>query len=328
MKGIGFNLDKDIPLQSTMGTITITNNIDNTSDASGTIITGLTTGGIFLGFATGPAYVLQDVVIENCLFVYVVNFGSTTYVPIDNLEIRGCQNTSSVNTGFGSHAIGIVDQITNSIVRDCVLGATSVIAVGFTSTTPVTNIISNNILYGPIRVDAEGSNTSILNNDFIGGTGTSSAFSSFLRDCIVANNIFYGKTPSLLAAGGSTSTNFQRNTFTNNLSYSTGNDMLPPDGGGAGNSGTGNIESMSPLFQNVPLLDVWDPSYDFTLTGGPAINAGSDGTDIGISGGAFPYPDVNFFNTTTAFPIIQILNTSTVINPGDDLNVRIKASGN
>ena len=161
LKGIGFNLDKDIPLQSTMGAITLSNNIDNTSDASGTIITGLTTAGIALGFPTGPAYVLQDVVIENCLFAWAANF--LGYMPIDNLEIRGCQNTSSTNTGFGSVAVGFEQQVTNSVIRDCALGATTVVAVGFSSATPGTNIITNNILYGAIRVGAQGSNTSILN---------------------------------------------------------------------------------------------------------------------------------------------------------------------
>jgi len=33
IQGIGFNLDKDIPLQSPVGNILLTNNLDNTSDA-------------------------------------------------------------------------------------------------------------------------------------------------------------------------------------------------------------------------------------------------------------------------------------------------------
>ncbi len=324
VKGIGFNLDKDIPLQSNIGAVTFTNNIDNTSDASGSIITGLTTGAINLGLATGPAFTLQNVTIDNCLFQYIANFTGSTYMPLDNIEIRNSQNYSGVSiSGIGSVAIYLAKQVTNSLIRNNALGV-----VVFDSTTPGTNIITNNIMYGYVRVDAEGTNTTIVNNDFISASGSNRAFGAVLRDCIVANNIFYGRTPSNVTGGASTDANFQRNTFTNNLSFSTGDDMLPPAGGGVGNSGTGNIEAQSPLFQNVPLLDTWDASYDFTLTGGsPALSAGSDGTDIGISGGAYPFSG-NFVFTTTAFPVIQILNTSTIINPGDNLNVRIKASGN
>ena len=77
------------------------------------------------------------------------------------------------------------------------------------------------------------------------------------------------------------------------------------------------------------LLNTWTGAYDFTLmTGSPALLAGSDGTDIGISGGSYPFPDANLVLKTTAAPVIQILNTTTVINPGADLPVRIKAKSN
>ena len=319
LMGIGFNVDKDIPLTSNIGIITLTNNLANTSDADGTIIKGLNFTFLFPGFNTGPSYLLENILIQNCQLQYIYSVSSSTYSPIDGFEVRDCYITSSI-AGFG---IYFVANASNTIIRNNLF----LFGIAFVSTTPGSNIISNNIIYDGIYVNAEGSNTIILNNNFIASSGGDSGFATELKDCIVANNIFYGSTPSI-SNGGSTSTEFQRNVFTNNLVFSTGDDTMPPTGGGAGNSGSGNIVG-SPSFVNVLLLNTWSSTYDFTLQiGSPAINAGSDGTDIGLTGGSFPITGTNFALKTTAAPVIQILNTSTIINPGDNLPVRIKAKSN
>ena len=319
--GIGFYLDKDFPLESSVGTITLTNASDNSTDASGTIISGLNTSEITLGTLTGPTYVLSNVVIENCLIdaIYQPSSGAN----IDNLLINHVETygrwTSSNNTIYFN------GYINNSTIRNSVItGGWSIV---FGSASPGTNFIQNNILYGPIYYRAEGTFSNILNNVFVWTPGSGNAFNTYLRDCIVNNNIFYGNTPSLNPAGGSSNVNFQRNTFTNNIVFNTGNDEMPPSGGGAGNVGSGN-QVVSPNFVSVPLDNNYSVNHDFTLNAGsPALGAGSDGTDIGISGGAYPI-NGNVQRYTSRIPVIQILNTSTVVNPGDDLGVRIKAQGN
>ncbi len=322
LMGIGFNVDKDIPLTSNMGSITLTNNVDNTSDADGTIIKGLNFTLLSPGLNTGPSYLLENILIQNCQLQYI--YAPSSYSSIDGLEVRDCYITSNITSSSG---IYFSRPVTNVIIRNNLF----IFGISFASTTPGSNIITNNIIYDGIYVNAEGSNTTILNNNFIASSGGDSGFNTKLKDCIIANNIFYGMTPSISNAG-STSTNFQRNVFTNNLVFSTGDDTMPPTGGGSGNSGSGNISLVSPLFANVNLLDTWSSAYDFTLQvsgpASPAINAGSDGTDIGISGGSYPFPTPNFVLKTTAAPVIQILNTSTVINPGDPLPVRVKANSN
>lgn len=321
LMGIGFNVDKDIPLQSMMGSITLTNNLDNTSDADGTIIKGLNFTILYPGFNTGPAYTLDNILVRNCQLQYIYSQNVSSYSGVTNLEVRDCYLTASVS----GYSIYFADKLSNAIIRNNLLADGIAITYSFS---PASNIITNNIIYGGIYVNVAGSNTTILNNIFIASSGGDAAFNSQLQDCIIANNIFYGMTPSM-ATGGSSSTEFQRNVFTNNLVFSTGNDLMPPTGGGSGNSGSSNITGTSPLFTNVQLLDTWDSGYDFTLQGGsPALNAGSDATDIGISGGSYPFPDANFVLKTTHAPVIQILNTSTVINPGDDLPVRVKANSN
>ncbi len=322
LMGIGFNVDKDVAHLSNMGAIYLRNNIDNSNDSDGTIITGLNFTFLWPGFDTGPDFVLENILIQNCQFQYLYNINTLNgYSPIDGFEIRDCYVWGSIG-GYGLYFSLLA---TNVIIRN------NVILYGhyFQSTTPGNIIISNNILFDGIQIKANGSNATILNNNFIASSGSDAAFFTEMKDCIVANNVFYGMTPSVSNSGNSTSTNFQRNLFNNNLVYSTGDDVMPPAGGGVGNTGSGNITGTSPLFTNVQLLNTWSSAYDFSLqVGSPALNAGSDGTDIGITGGAFPFPGTNLILKTSAVPVIQILNTTTVINPGDNLPVRIKVKSN
>jgi len=315
--GIGFNLDKDAPLSSTMLDVTFRNNIDNTSDASNSSVTGLTIRDIYTTIYSGaPTITLEGLKIFNCRIQELQNACCQTYAPVNNMELSG---------NYFTEVVDFANQATNVIVKNNLFAGN----VYFHSTSPNSGVVSNNIFYASIGKNSQGDNLIIQNNNFIGATGSTFAFSFGLLDAIVVNNIFYGRTPSLVAGGASTSVNFQRSTYTNNLSFSTGDDMLPPVGGGVSNSGSGNLEATPPLFTNVPLLSTWSSAYDFTLQGGSlAIDAGTDVSDIGITGGPYPFSDTNFILKTTSIPTIQIFNTSTVINPGDDLDVRVKARAN
>jgi parallel beta helix pectate lyase-like protein len=317
LMGIGFNMDKDIPLTSNMGNITLTNNLTNTSDADGTIIKGLNFGILYPGINTGVAYTLSTILVQNCQLQYIANFGSG-YSPIDGFEVRDCYITSAYYYG-----INFYSSTTNTIIRNNLI----LLGVGFGSTSPGSNIITNNILYEGIYLNAGSANTKILNNNFMASTGGDSAFNTELQNCEVSNNIFYGATPSI-ATTGSTSTLFQNNTFSNNLLFSTGDDTVPPTGGGVGNIDGGGNVVVDPNFVNALLLDTWSSSYDFTLQEPSAINAGNDGTDIGITGGLYPWVGTNFVLQTTAVPTIQILNTATIINSTDNLPIRVKGKSN
>lgn len=313
-KGIGFNLDKDQPHISNVTNIILANNVDNTQNASGSTIEGLDVDLIRLARSGGtPSFTMSDVTVNNCNINFLqVLIGAN--VIAENFELSNSRVSGDIL--FYSPLI-------NSVIRNNLLET-----MLFLSSQQLSLIISNNIIYGAVRKESVGDNLVLQNNNFIGTKNSSSSFTIQMTDAIVANNIFYGRTPSV-ATGGSTSDNFQRNIFTNNLSYETGDDTLPPTGGGVGNSGDGNIVGSSPLFVNVLLLNSWSSDYDFTLqAGSPAIDAGSDGTDIGISGGPYADPDPNFSLVTTPLPTIQIFNTSTVINPGDNLEIRVQAKTN
>ena len=315
--GIGFNLDKDAPHISQMTDIVFQNNVDNTNNPSNSTITGLKIRDIYIIKQNGTAnYTLEGVEISNNEIREIQNACCGTYMPTNNLELSG--NSFSQEVQF-------MNQATNVLIRNNLFES----GVYFFSTSPNSGIVSNNLFYAPLSKYSQGDNLIVQNNNFIGVTSSSRAFITTMLDVIVVNNIFYGRTPSIEIVGGSTSTQFQRNTFTNNLSFSTGDDLLPPAGGGAGNTGDGNIEGSSPLFTDVPLLNTWSAAYNFTLSpGSPAMSAGSDGSDIGISGGPYPMTDPNFFLKTTPLPTIQTLNTNTIINPNDDLDIRVRVKAN
>ena len=322
--GIGFNVVKDIPLTSVMNDIVLANNADNTSNASGTVITGIQLNRIYPGAVVGAGYTLDNIKIHNCRFSYML--GTSSYAPITNMEVYDCYITTQYS---GDASLYFQNPVSTSLFRNNLM----LFGIYLGSSTPGTNTITNNILYGRVAVLATGTNTNISNNNFIGAANSTYAFEQYLRDCIVSYNIFYGPTPSV-AAAGSTSTNFQRNVFTFNLVHATGDQTLPPTGGApGGNSGEPNYTG-SPEFLDVQLLNTWSSAYDYTLgASSPAKLANIPVIDnalwdIGISGGVYPWTESNFSLQTTALPVIEVLNTSTIINPGDNLPVRVKVKSN
>lgn len=313
--GIGFNLDKDLPHLSVIADVYLWNNVDNTSNASGSTIQGLELDFIYPVNRDGvTTFTLDNVKVFNCLLDRIHWITNARSVPISNLEMY--ENVFNSDITFPNTLSSVI--IRNNLIRNMYLN----------SSTANSAVISNNLIYGLVGKNASGDNVIIQNNNFVGSNGFTRAFGNML-DAIIANNIFYGNTPSTVATGSSTSVNFQRNVFSNNLTHETGNNTLPPAGGGVGNSGDNNLEGLSPLLTDVPVLNVWEDSYDFTLLdGSPVSGAGSDDSDIGITGGPYPFTETNLFLITTAIPTIQSLNANAVINPGDDLNVRIRAKSN
>jgi hypothetical protein len=165
---------------------------------------------------------------------------------------------------------------------------------------------------------------SITNNLFIGGTDKAGSrfISGRLTDANVINNIFYGCTP------GSNGSPFERNSFLNNISFGTSSDALPPTGSGVGNTGSGNKVSVDPIFVNAPYGSAYTATMDFTLqASSPCKNAGTDGSDIGITGGAYPMTG-NFLLKTPHAPVIMTLNPAAIVPQGQPILTNIKAKSN
>ncbi len=287
--GIGFDPEKDQPNKVTVANITIA------TDVYGTRISGINaTGSIQIGNADGS---LGNIFIENgqILRIYSTTAGSFT------------------------------KSISNVVIRNCVLGS------GLTSTIhaidllmeaePTSIVITNNIFlgsnynssgngYGSVKV----ADAIIKNNLFLGdGSQNDEAFEGVLTSTI-SNNVFLGRHPSI----GTTNCTFSKNT-----SFGSFDNQFPV--GVSGNSGdTLGYTNVDPVLVNVPLVDTWsfeyDPSPDI---GSPLLGDGTDGNDIGVTGGTIP-----FSMTGTPLPVIKVLRTPEVIKQGTNLNATIEAVGN
>ena len=101
-----------------------------------------------------------------------------------------------------------------------------------------------------------------------------------------------------------------------------------------GNTGSGNINNTVPGFINVPnptslylSADIVNYNFSFASTAA-SYNAGTDGTNLGISGGPYPM-NGSMLNGRTRIPLMQELNiNNSVINQGQQLNVQFKARKN
>jgi hypothetical protein len=151
------------------------------------------------------------------------------------------------------------------------------------------------------------------------GLTNSGSFFRTLNNASIKNNIFY-------CQGGTGTFNSGCNacTFENNITYSPNCSQILPDGN---NTGTGNINNTNPAFVagpavytviNVDLLY----NYNWHLTNSsPGHLSGSDGTDIGIYGG--PYPFANF-ETITRLPQMRFLEINNpTVQPGGTLHVNV-----
>ncbi|MBC7382535.1 MAG: hypothetical protein H7296_05995 [Bacteroidia bacterium] len=161
----------------------------------------------------------------------------------------------------------------NWIIENCIINSLT-ISQGYTST-PLS--IRNNIITGSFFGNTSNNLITIQNNLFV-NTGTTFFFYSPIKRATIKNNIFYGTNP-----GGADSC-----FFLNNLTWDipiTSQQTIPY----GSNTGTGNIIISNPLFVNVMNKSGQDFFNDFRLsTTSPAKNKGSDGTDIGPTGGASP----------------------------------------
>jgi hypothetical protein len=195
-------------------------------------------------------------------------------------------------------------------------------------------IIKNNALYGSININnasnfliennvayycsisSSNQPTVVINhNVFLYNVGSGYYCGSYVTFATWTNNIFWGASPL--------GTSVANCVFNNNLTFQTPTDAIP----GAGNSGTANLVTVNPNFVNVSDPNAIHLGSDYNVTAASAAhNAGTDGADLGIFGGAAAMPDLSGM---PAIPqMIQMNIANPVIAPAGTLNVTFKAKKN
>lgn len=288
--GIGFNPDKDNPLRSVVGQISL--------DGSNVRISGLVFT-IQLDIATG-------------------NAGTPAY---SNILVDNCQ-MPRITMGDGS------DEVANVIIRNCIItGGTSNIPYISSASTSSQIIVTNNIITGYNGTSTSSIEGSVAcdngciyrNNIFFNDGGVSKfAFEDFTNST-ASNNIFFGVSPQ--SSGGS----ITNSSFKNNMATASTDDNFVPAANG--NSLTANLASIAQgsVFTDtniVPDLN-WDLSWVPDLQTSPLQLGGTDGTDVGPTGSSIP-----FSVTGTPLPYIRVLDATELIKQGETLNISIDAIGN
>ncbi len=225
-------------------------------------------------------------------YINSVNFQAYQHVN-DIIIERNSINSMSLTHSFN---------VTNVIIQNNIFRATSTnIAIASSSAVPYarTMTIRNNFFTGVLTgyitsptnfVDLAG--VSIKNN-FFSNSGTGTVLYQ-LKNAVLEDNIFFRKDPGI-NSDDNNSADCNSCVFNNNIIYSTQYDgTYDPNILYGNNVGSGNIIATDPLLVNFPLTGAaWAFGYDYNFdVGSVGINAGTDGTDIGVYGGARPMPDL------------------------------------
>jgi hypothetical protein len=297
---------------------------------------------LFLFGGGGDPYTYQ---VNNNTQIDAATFTTQTLPPAtsDGSQIEGFYVGSiSINNNLsnitvmrnylnGGVNIGGVDTnivIVNNIFNNCQVYMTS--SFNNDNSVLIANNFFNNVNGSQAVFENNGSQdqetgVQILNNIMYGNSitaGNSDIFFRTLNNASVKNNIFYcagGNNPPTFASGCSACDMENNITYTESLVSQT-----LPDGN---NTGTGNFNNIvatpfvaggPPAYTAIASYNLY--SYNFNVIG-TYHNAGSDGTDVGIYGGPYPFPN---FETITRLPqmrFLQISNPS--VQPGGTLNVNV-----
>lgn len=213
--------------------------------------------------------------------------------------------------------------------------------------------IYNNLISGAISVNAIAGTTNLFiqNNLFgIGGFISSNITASsviidhnvFQRNGVMLNNVKFATITNNIFANSSSSYVFDNgctsNNFNNNLSLTNNVSLTAPTNSFAGgpNTEAGNFVGVNPLFVSVTDLTAYAATNDYRLQStSPVKNAGTDGTDLGIYGGSYPFPSGGApgsgFDTSALPPIPQVTSVNIqngTLAPGAQLKVTIQATTN
>ncbi len=246
--------------------------------------------------------------------VFIEGFQSTITVGVHNKFVKSI----TLSKIFGNIALVNVE---DCLIKNSMIGSITANHLKSDKVFILNNIIINYV------ISRRGS--SIISNNLFPYNQLCGSLRTVLGSCgvtsqtaIIQNNIFVNGTPSMA----------EYSSFNNNLTFQTGQDVLPY----GNNSGEDNIIATSPKFRgnNYQSLSMWEivtNAIDYRLADdSPAKNAGTDSTDIGITGGLYPWPrnDNGTLDYTGKPSLPQLVNfslKSAVV--GEDGTLRFNVKG-
>lgn len=181
-------------------------------------------------------------------------------------------------------------------------------------------LISNSIFMGTYTNTSASASAVISNCIFFGGQSVLST----IQNTILSNTIFFGTNMNSGTKTGCT--------FNTNLTFSTNNNSAEFLGG---NITTGTIENVNPQFISGPpnpasgqnFSTLFGSGFNLNLSpGSPALSAGSDGTNIGTSGGANGFDYITQSSTRGPQMTTLIINNASLPENGTlDVNFSAKS---
>lgn len=239
---------------------------------------------------------------------FVSQLGAITIDSISGIQVSGTQ----VNGVRVSSITVINSNLKSIIVKNCNIADYGANLRG------IGHIIYNNIFQTAITIDKN----CIFSNNYVHGYITSGT------GCTVANNVING-----------TITNFTSSTIVNNIFIATN-----AISDGVSNSYSKNLqvgtdlpagnytnEPLATTFKEAGIISSMDYNTYFTATfelkvGCPGIAGGTDGKDVGVHGGQYPWPANKFLNGDPGLPKVQSVEVqNAVLAPGATLKVNLKA---
>ncbi len=235
---------------------------DAVQSASGTKISGFNLDRVYIN--NNNPDTMKDITVERCLISISVIFQTLSPANYRNVTVQNCVFTSaSTNVSFGLY-YGVLHF--NHVFR---------------------NNIFNGIIVGDIVSSVNYTNLNLVSfrNNILTGLGSGTILDE-IKNAVFENNIFFRKDAGNNSSDGA-SAHCNGCAFNNNITYLSAFDTIPY----GNNIGSGNLIDTDPMLVNYPSTGAaFSFSHDYTLMGGsPALFAGTDSTDIGITGGAMPF---------------------------------------
>jgi len=243
----------------------------------------------FLGSITIDT--LAGIPVSGTVVMGVEASGFLIATGIRGMIIKNCYITSTTNFGGSGHII-----INNILSHVITLG---------TNITFSNNVIPNYNVTG-------GTNCIISNNIFLNVNQQSYPAFQNLNNCTIVNNIIIGTGKTI---SGGTGSSYSKN-------IQAGTDM--PAGNFTGIQPT-NLFSESSISASMSAAQYLTARWTL-ISASVGKTAGTDGKDIGLYGGSFPWPSNKVFNGDPGLPNIEmVVIQNAVIAPNGILKVDFKA---